>query len=136
MSPKPLFRTPGSAAYCYVDALDMVRNGAKLTCWTPNDGWVAFLGWRQRRARTAYYDEPPAIAHGLRKLKGYAPRARLLRFGETWRVRCTNPANWSTCRAKDGVIAFTCTSRRTGLTCRNAAGHGYWIGRYRGYRLF
>ena len=46
---------------------------------------------------------------------------RELRFGGHWHVR---------------GLGFWCTSRRTGLTCWNSAGHGWWLGRGRGYRLF
>ena len=42
-----------------------------------------------------------------------------LSFGETWRSG-----------------GFRCTSRRSGLTCTNRRGHGWWLGRYVGYRLF
>ena len=45
--------------------------------------------------------------------------ARVLRFGQTWRS-----------------AGFTCASRASGLTCTNRAGHGWWLGRYKGYRLF
>jgi hypothetical protein len=37
---------------------------------------------------------------------------RVLRYGQTWR--------------RGG---FTCTSRSAGLTCRNAAGHGFFLSR-------
>ena len=40
------------------------------------------------------------------------PRARVLRYGRTWR--------------RGGL---TCTSRRTGLTCRNRSGHGFRLSR-------
>jgi len=33
-------------------------------------------------------------------------------------------------------LGFWCTSRRTGLLCWNRVGHGWWLGRYRGYRTF
>jgi hypothetical protein len=31
---------------------------------------------------------------------------------------------------------FRCRHRRSGLTCRNASGHGWWLGRRAAYRLF
>jgi hypothetical protein len=40
------------------------------------------------------------------------PRARVLRYGSTWR---RGP--------------FSCRSRTTGLTCENAAGHGWFMSR-------
>lgn len=48
----------------------------------------------------------------------HTPNARVLRYGTTWR--------------RGG---FTCTSRSTGLTCRNARGHGWFLSRQRS-RLF
>ena len=42
----------------------------------------------------------------------HSPSARLLRYGTTWR--------------RDG---FVCVSRTTGLRCRNAAGHGFFLSR-------
>jgi Family of unknown function (DUF6636) len=46
------------------------------------------------------------------------PTLHVLPYGRTWRFR-----------------AFTCVSRRTGLTCRNRAGHGLFLSR-ESYRLF
>ena len=42
----------------------------------------------------------------------HSPSARVLRYGTTWR--------------RDG---FVCVSRTTGLRCRNAAGHGFFLSR-------
>ncbi len=30
----------------------------------------------------------------------------------------------------------TCSSRSNGLTCKNGIGHGWWLGRCKGYRIF
>jgi hypothetical protein len=46
------------------------------------------------------------------------PRARVLAYGRTWRGN-----------------GFACTSRTTGLTCQNAAGHGFFLSR-ESYRRF
>jgi hypothetical protein len=46
----------------------------------------------------------------------HSPSARVLRYGTTWR--------------RDG---FTCLSRRVGLRCRNASGHGFFLSRERSY---
>jgi hypothetical protein len=35
-----------------------------------------------------------------------------------------------------GTVQFVCKSRSTGPTCANRAGHGWWLGRFKGYRLF
>lgn len=32
------------------------------------------------------------------------------------------------------TMAFTCSSAAPGLTCDNAVRHGFWVGRYRGFR--
>ena len=53
---------------------------------------------------------------------------RLLRFGQQW--------SFGPDASGVGPINYRCWSRRTGLTCRNRQGHGWWLGRYRGYRLF
>ena len=47
-----------------------------------------------------------------------APAARVLRYGTTWRR-----------------FGFACTSRRSGLRCVNAAGHGFFLSRQRSYRF-
>ena len=136
VKPKPLFGTPGAAAYCTVMPSDPEKLLPLLFCWTPNDGWSAAITSIGRRAYTRYYTEPPGIVHDIGVLKGYAPRAPLLKFGQTWRYRCWDPLDLERCGKKKDVIAFTCVSRSTGLTCTNWAKHGFWIGRYRGYRLF
>ena len=136
VKPRPLFGTPGKAAYCYTDVAGSEDDRAELFCWTPDDGWWASIEWNGRRARSGIYDTFPRIVHRVTKLKGYAPAApRVLRFGEHWRLRCHDPGDFRTCKGQ-GVTVFTCVSARTGLTCRNVAMHGFWIGRYRGYRLF
>jgi hypothetical protein len=48
----------------------------------------------------------------------YSRSAPVLRYGRTW---------------KRGP--FTCTSRRTGVTCRNSRGHGFFLARDR-WRVF
>jgi hypothetical protein len=105
------FYTPGVAAACYGGGND---GQFVLHCWTPNDGFSLYL-WPRRRAEKPRYD---------RALRGAWQVARdgyLLHFGSSW----TN-------RSGD----FRCWSRRTGLTCKNRVGHGWWLGRYRGYRIF
>jgi hypothetical protein len=85
----------------------IAHGGAVLVCWTPNDGFTVRMG-RRRRPSTAY-----VLGH-----QGFQPRVRrVLRFGDRWR--------------RSG---FRCASRRSGLTCRNRAGHGWWLGRRFGYR--
>lgn len=102
------FVTPRKAAYCGVSEGEPPFH---LICWRPRDGLtltVRRLGratkWIHQPNR-GYYDPAPG---------------RLLRFGQSWKVR----GYWR------------CISRSTGLTCRNRAGHGSWIGLTRGSRLF
>jgi hypothetical protein len=83
--------------------------GNQLTCWTPHDGFTVVM--RRKGAASKRYE--PGF-------NGYHDEVgQRLGFGETWRAN-----------------GFTCTSRRKGLTCRNRRGHGWWLGRYVGYRLF
>jgi hypothetical protein len=134
--PRPLFGTPGKAAYCFADQTGFEDSRASLFCWTPNDGWGVEIRWNARRAHAAYHNHPPLTGEDFGDLRGYAPRARILRFGQRWNYRCPNPGIQTTCHVGGrGVTAFTCVSRSTGLTCTNRARHGWWIGRYRGYRL-
>lgn len=81
----------------------------RLVCWTPNDGFTVTMS-RRSHPRKAYI---PANRGHVENL------ARVLRFGWAWRQE-----------------PFVCTSRSNGLTCVNARGHGWWLGRYIGYRLF
>jgi hypothetical protein len=107
------FHTPGWAAACFVPSpyeRPLWQTG--LVCWTPNDGFTISMGprgrpeWRYEPENRGYRDPFAAM--------------RLLRFGRHWAVR----PYWH------------CVSRRTGLTCWNRAGRGWWIGRYRGFRTF
>ncbi len=134
VKPTPLFKTPGGAAYCYVDIEGMEAFGPSLRCWTPNDGFIAGMGRKDTKPWDAYYDTYPKIVHGITKLKGYKPAARTLGYGTSARIRCSDLEKASTCGLGSGTTAFTCRSTRDGLTCKNQRGRGYWIGRYRGYK--
>ena len=48
----------------------------------------------------------------------FSPSARVIRYGTTWRAG-----------------AFSCSSRRTGLRCRNRSGHGFFLSRQHSYRF-
>jgi len=101
------FRTPGRAAYCGVSEGELP---VALICWTPNDGFT-----------TEMYARGRVGAHGNYHFNfGYHQRVRTLGFGHVWHF----------------VQGFRCRSRRTGLTCINRDGHGWWLGRYKGYRIF
>jgi hypothetical protein len=101
------FVTPAKAAYCGVSEGEPPVH---LICWRALDGLTLAMG-RQGKAR-----------QGIdRANRGYhEPAGRLLLFGQTWRV----------------LGYWRCVSRSGGLTCTNRAGHGWWLGRRQGSRLF
>jgi len=82
-----------------------------LYCWTPNDGFSVYMSSYGRVTKT-YASQNRDYVDDL---------APILRFGYYW---------------KEGHGRFRCTSLSTGLTCRNARGHGWHLGRYVGYRIF
>lgn len=101
------FRTPGEAAYCGLS--EGADPPLSLVCWTPNDGFTVDM--------TVRGGSHERYAKGNRGLvQNLAP---VLRFGHTWRAG-----------------SLVCRSRASGLTCTNRRGHGWWLGRYVGYRLF
>ena len=102
------FSTPQNAAQC---GLSEGEGQARLLCWTPNDGYTITIGPRAGRPR------PGTIIASNRDYVG--PVGRRLPFGRTWR-------SW----------VYACVSRSTGLTCTNARGHGWWLGRFHGVRRF
>jgi hypothetical protein len=79
-----------------------------LVCWRPRDGITVYMLPRGRAER----DVNP-------RNRGLHGVARVLRFGQAYRA-------WG----------YVCVSRRAGLTCKNRAGHGWWLGRERGVRVF
>ncbi len=131
-APVPLFRTPGGAAYCVLGTGGLEPENPVLRCWTPNDGFTVSVA----------FDEPSANAFWRKAYRGAnrgrTPRGyRLLRYGHTRRVYCdVSGKSVDNCLGGGSDVAFTCTSRRSGLTCRNRVGRGFWLGRYVGYRLF
>ena len=101
------FRTPGRAAYC---GLTEGEGPGALICWTPNDGFEIGMSPNGR----------PSHDYNRLDRRFYEDEAPVLAFGRTWRF----------------LGDYRCTSRRTGLTCRNRVGHGWRLGRYKGYRVF
>jgi hypothetical protein len=96
--PRPLFgRPPGKAAYCFADMTGFEDARASLNCWTPNDGWGVQMPWNASRAYATYHNHPPLTGEDFGDLRGYAPPARMLRFGERWVYRCSNPGVQTTC---------------------------------------
>jgi hypothetical protein len=103
------FVTPRKAAYCGVSEGEVLP--LRLICWRPLDGLTLDM---TRRGRAQSRLHAPNRSY-------YDPApGRVLRFGQTWRF----PGYWR------------CVSRSTGLICTNRAGHGWWLGRVHGSRLF
>jgi len=101
-----VFRTPGEAAYC---TFALTYPPLQVVCWTPNDGFTVQMTMSGRPHK---YYEPWNRGH----LENSAP---VLRFGQEKRLG-----------------SVVCRSRSKGLTCTNRRGHGWYLGRYVGYRLF
>jgi hypothetical protein len=101
------FVTPHKNAYCGITEGEAPLS---LICWRPADG----LTLEMKR-----FGRPHKSIHPSNR--GYFDRApgRLLRFGQSWRL-----SGWA------------CVSRSAGLTCTNRSGHGWWLGRLQGSRLF
>jgi hypothetical protein len=135
VAPTPLFATPERAAYCSVDATSAEDHGAELECWRPRDGFFITIPWRASRGDTDHVTARPRFVHGLRVLKGFRPRAPVLRFGGRWQWRCRDPGEVRTCSRTVGAVTFTCVSRPSGLTCTNLRGRRFWVGRTRGHRF-
>jgi len=104
------FGTPNNAAYCGMGPDSPHRYSQEyIHCFTPDDGFSVSMERYDRPSKNYY-----------REYKGlYVSPYKRLRFGESWR--------WA---------GFRCISRVNGLTCVNGAGHGWWLGRFVGYRLF
>jgi hypothetical protein len=105
------FETPAGAAYCGTDHF----NGDTLICWTPNDGFSLIL---------TLGDRTPSHRYVRGNVGFHDVVGRLLRFGQSWASH------------RPAIRGFRCKSERSGLTCVNAKRHGFWLGRYRGYRVW
>ena len=121
--PYATFYTPGKTALCS-EVADITGDNPNfvpyLYCWTLNDGLKAS---RRPRAST------------LKAYKWhYELGGRLLGFGRSWWMNRKGAIGWD--RGGVGDVLIRCGNRTPGLTCTNRAGHGFWLGRYRGYRLF
>jgi hypothetical protein len=106
------FHTPGWAVQCYVVGEEAPPS---LICSTPNDGFNIAMG-ATSRSRHSYSPQEKGY-------HDYFASRRTLGFGRSWSFG-------------QAPVPFKCTSRATGLTCANRAGHGWWLGRFRGYRTF
>ena len=110
------FRTPSGNIGCVYDSRPAylrcdIRSGLRPAPARPKgcalDWGLSLNMGRTSRARTTCAGDT-----------ALDPRARVLRYGSTWR---RGP--------------FSCTSRTAGLTCRNAAGHGWFMSRQRWRRF-
>ena len=101
------FVTPHKTAYCGISEGEAPLS---LICWRPADGLTLDMRRMGRAHKRIHLSN-----------RGYFDPApgRLLRFGQRWRS-----SGWA------------CVSRSAGLTCTNRSGHGWWLGRAQGSRLF
>jgi hypothetical protein len=126
-----LFRTPGNAAFCFLYPGGMEPMNRALGCWTPNDGFTVSVAYDEALP-PLYRKQYVRSSRGRVPARGYPT----LHFDQTFRVRCY-PVGSSYRRClHGGHVTFKCTSRRSGLTCTNRDGRGFWLGRYVGYRIF
>jgi hypothetical protein len=124
----PTFFTTGKLALCKF-ATDLSGENSftpYLNCWRPRDGFTVTLESTGRPLfGTRKENKGPTETVLL-------PRW-LLRFGETW---------WGNRGAEQGKgsgrgrVLYRCTSRTSGLMCSSISGHGFWLGRTRGHRIF
>jgi hypothetical protein len=112
-APGTFFRTPSRNIYCaYFGSLRCdIRSGLTPKPARPPgcdfDWGQTYVLGRTGRARVGCVSDSV-----------FDPSARVLAYGTTWRR---------------GGIA--CTSRRTGLRCTNASGHGLFMSRRRSFRF-
>jgi hypothetical protein len=97
------FATPSRNIACEADR---AGHTTKLSC-------VVFSSSGQRGEKTWWM-----LSTGRARVRfvqaNIATEVPVLRYGRTWRQN-----------------GFTCVSRRTGLTCRNRSGHGFFLSRAR-----
>jgi hypothetical protein len=121
---RPFFRTP-QGVWCGLDRAVLEPAAAGLVCWRPADGLELGL----RHAERATYRRR-AMAEDFRP-RGFP----LLDHGRTFIWRCTKIERLfaTNCSVSAGDPVFTCTSQRARLTCRNRAGHGFWVNAHNFY---
>ncbi len=118
------FYTPSRAVMCWEDYHEI-----QLACYTPNDGFSLFMYPTGRVPRNG--DEHPFSGspvknptYGLWKRTDFNYKTGgLLNFGYRW-------TEWQALKRD-----YVCNSEKGGLTCKNRSGHGWWIGRFKGYRV-
>jgi hypothetical protein len=100
------FKQPGGGVYCALQRL----TPEALQCWRSRTGLTLVMQGRGR----------PSFDTLRRSRNFFEDSAPPLRIGHTWRFK----------------RLFTCTMADKGLTCKNTAGHGWFMGRTDGYRVF
>jgi hypothetical protein len=132
------FFTPAKAAYCkwHVPLDYRVSTRTVLECWTPNDGFTVWMTPNGRPRKEYDKDNKWRYARSLRRLT-----FRQDWWGSDVGLAAEEYGNPYThfregTGSPRGALHFRCKSRASGLTCRNRAGHGFWLGRFRGYRIF
>lgn len=121
------FYTPAKAVLCSA-VVDITGENSNyvpwLFCWTPNDGFTVSLSASRRPSTRA-----------LKRYKWhYEPGGRTLRFGQAWWLNRDGVSGWGS--RGTGDVLIRCVSRSSSLTCTNRAGHGFWLGRFPGYRPY
>lgn len=111
------FHTSQWAAQCVVAENMLNAERSPLICWTPNDGFTVRM-YADGRVSKSYQK-------ANRNFKDKFFAADLLGYNKWW-FHMTSVAD----------LKYACVSRTNGLTCKNRDQHGWWIGRYRGYRIF
>ena len=101
----PGIRTPSGNISCFVSH-GVLHCAIRSASYRPRCVDLDWHGWElSARGRVEV-----TCSGGI--LYDSPPRYRTLAYGDTWRSG-----------------AFSCTSRRTGLTCRNAAAHSLFVSR-------
>jgi hypothetical protein len=119
------FYTPGNAVMCWEDYHEI-----QLQCFTPNDDFSIFMfptGRVPKHGAEHPFSGAPAKNPVYRqwKLKDFnLNTGALLQFGHRW-------TEWQALKNQ-----YSCLSQKTGLICKNRSGHGWWLGRYKGFRIF
>jgi hypothetical protein len=100
------FKQPGGGVYCTIQR----AAPELLECWRSKTGLTLAMGVRGR----------PSFDTLRSNRNTFEDAAPPLRLGHTWRFK--------------GL--FTCSMASNGMTCKNRARHGWFMGRTKGYRLF
>jgi hypothetical protein len=130
------FTTPGTPVRCvFVGEFAVIKLMPVLYCWrlrpsTSPRAWPT-LGDVVLTLEAA---GRPRVSASMRLGVGVVRHLGVLRVGETW---WGNERGLSGTQRSRGRIIFRCSTGAKGLTCRSvASGHGFFLGRTRGIRVF